>query len=137
MYKYFWKIGDTKSISEWKSKGLSDEIVKPPNNSLAPTVKYYGKRMNVKVKGSCFKQNKTTLNHGKTLSTYIVYDLKSNFNNFDPNLQNFLFRAVKLTKNNDIDKFDYSGYGIGFDLKGTFSPQSGGIGQNVIILMLI
>ena len=29
-------------------KGLSDEITKPPDNSLAPTVKYTGKRMYVK-----------------------------------------------------------------------------------------
>ena len=45
MYKYFKKIGSTKSILSWESKGLSDEVIKPPNNSLAPTVKYAGKRM--------------------------------------------------------------------------------------------
>ena len=30
-------------------------------------------------------------------------------------LGNSLFRAVKLTKNSEFHKFDYSGYGIGFD----------------------
>ena len=44
-----------------------------------------------------------------------------------------MFRAVKLTKNNDIDKYEYSGYGIGFDSKGTFSHPSGNVVQNVII----
>ena len=39
------KIGNTESVSEWKSKGLSDEVIKPPNNTLAPKVKYTGKRM--------------------------------------------------------------------------------------------
>ena len=28
--------------------------------------------------------------------------------------------AVKLVKNADIDKYKYSGYGIRFDIKGTF-----------------
>ena len=31
MFKYFKKIGNTKLTSEWKSKGLSDEIIKPPS----------------------------------------------------------------------------------------------------------
>ena len=38
-----------------------------------------------------------------------------------------------MTKNTDIDKYGYSGYGTGFDRKGSFSFQSGGYGQNVII----
>ena len=33
----------------------------------------------------------------------------------DPTLKNCLFGAVTLTKNADIDKYGYSGYGIGFD----------------------
>ena len=41
--------------------------------------------------------------------------------------------AIKLTENNDIDKYKYLGYGTGFDSKGTFTNLSGGIGQNVII----
>ena len=64
---------------------------------------------------------------------YIVYDLKSNLNNFYLTLQNYLFRAVKLCENNDIDKYKYSGYAIGLDSKGTFLHPSGGTGQNVII----
>ena len=38
-----------------------------------------------------------------------------------------------MTKNADIDKYGYSGYGIGIDRKGSFSFSSGGYGQNVII----
>ena len=46
-----------------------------------------------------------------------------------------MFGAVTLTKNAgiDIDKYGYSGYGIGFDKKSSFSFPSGGFGQNVII----
>ena len=38
-----------------------------------------------------------------------------------------------MTKNADIDKYGYSGYGIGFDRKTSFSFPSGGFGQNVLI----
>ena len=40
---------------------------------------------------------------------------------------------VTLTKNADIDKYRHSGYGIGFDRKGSFSFPGGGFGQSVII----
>ena len=38
-----------------------------------------------------------------------------------PTLENCLFEAVSLTKNADIDRYKYSGYGIGFDRHGKFS----------------
>ena len=39
MNKYFKVIADKKYVSSWKSKGLSDESIKPPatsDNSLTP-----------------------------------------------------------------------------------------------------
>ena len=112
---------------------MPNEITKPPDNTLAPTVNYTGQRIYAKFNGSCLKQDKITFNHGKTVNIYIVYDLKANLNNFDPTLENCLFGAVKLTNNSDIDKYKYSGYGIRFDAKGTVSFPSGRIGQNIII----
>ena len=47
-------------------------------------------------------------------------------------LKNCLFGVVTL-KNADIDKNGYSGYGIGFDRKSSFSFPGGGFGQNVLI----
>ena len=38
-----------------------------------------------------------------------------------------------MTKNFDIDKYWYPGYGIGFDGRSSFSFPDGGFGQNVII----
>ena len=38
-----------------------------------------------------------------------------------------------MTKNADIDKYGYSGYGIGFDRKSSFSFPGGEFGQNVLI----
>ena len=54
-----------------------------------------------------------------------------------PTIQNYLFRAVILTKNADIDKYKYSGYGIVFDRHGFYSLPSDGTGRNVIILTKI
>ena len=38
-----------------------------------------------------------------------------------------------MTKNADIDKYGYSGYGSGFDRRSSFSFPGGGFGQNVLI----
>ena len=48
-------------------------------------------------------------------------------------LVNRLFGAVTLTKNADIDKYKYSGYGIGFDRGGSVSFPGVGFSSNVII----
>ena len=50
-----------------------------------------------------------------------------------PTLANALFGAVKLTKNSDIDKYKYFGYGIGFNGRRFYSHPRGGTGRNVII----
>ena len=57
----------------------------------------------------------------------------STSNDNDPTLKNCLFGAVTLTKNADIDKYIYSGYGIGFDRRSSFSFPGGGFGQNVLV----
>ena len=68
------------------------------------------------------------------VNVYIVYEISKNINISDyPTLENCLFGAVKLTKNADIDKYGYSGYGIGFDRHGSFSFPGTGLGRNVII----
>ena len=51
----------------------------------------------------------------------------------DPTLKNGLFGAVTLTKNADMEKYGYSGYGTGFDRRGRFSFPGCGFGQNVLI----
>ena len=50
-----------------------------------------------------------------------------------PTLVNRLFGAVTLTKNADIDKYKYSGYGIGFDRGGLYLLPSGRFGRNAVI----
>ena len=130
-------ITNTDYVSSWKSKGLSFESIKPPatsDNSLNPALKYYGTKTRVKFTGSCLKQSKISYNHEKVVNIYIVYESAASSSHInDPTLKNCLFGAVTLTKNADIDKNGYSGYGIGFDRTGSLSFPGGGYGQNVLI----
>ena len=60
MLKYFKNIG----ISKWRSKGLSDGVIKSPDNSLVPTLEDAKKRIYIKFNGSCFKkQNKISFSY--------------------------------------------------------------------------
>ena len=119
---YFLHIIDY--VSSWKSKGLSAENIKPPttsDNSLTPALNYYGTKTRVKFTGSCLKQPKISYTHGKVVNIDIAYELgASSSHNNDPTLRHWLFDAVILTKNADINKYGYSGYGIGFDTRSSF-----------------
>ena len=124
-------------VSSWKSRRLSAESIKPPtsDNSLTPTLHYYGTKTRVKFTGSCLKQHNVSYTHRKVVNIYIVYELgASSSHNNDLTLKNCLFGGVTLTKNADIDKYGYSGYGIGFHRRSGFSFPGGGFGQNVLIL---
>ena len=44
-----------------------------------------------------------------------------------------MFGEFSLTETPNIDRYKYSGYGIGFDRHGSHSYHSGGTGGNVII----
>ena len=134
---YFKVISNTNYVSSWKTKGLSAKAIKPPatsDNSLTPTLSYYGTKTRVKFNGSCLKQPEISQSHGTIISTYIAYELgASNPHRDDPALTNCLFGAVTFTKSSDINKYKYSGYGIGLHRRSIFSFPSGGFGQNVII----
>ena len=117
-------ITNTDYVSSWKSKGLSAESIKPPttsDNSLTPVLNYYGTKTRVNFTGSCLKQPKISYTNGKVVKIYTVYELRaSSSHNKDPSLKTCLFGAVTLTKNADIDKYGYSGYGIRFDRRSRF-----------------
>ena len=141
IFRYF-KINSISHVIEyvlsWQSKGLSAEVIKLPStsdNGLKPTLSYYlASRIRVKFTKSCLIQDKIIFNHGKVVNIYIVYELGASTSNIgDPTLKNSLFGAVTLTKNVDIEKYKYSGYGIGFDRRSSFSFPGGGFAQNVLI----
>ena len=70
-------ITNTDYVSSWKSKRSSSESIKPPtisDNSLTPTLNYYGTKTRVKFAEICLKQsNKISYTHGKIVNIYIVY----------------------------------------------------------------
>ena len=88
----------------------------------------------MKFTGSCLKQPKISYTYGKVVNIYIVYELgaSSSYNN-DPKLKSCLFDAVTLIKNADIYKYGYSGFGIVFDRRPSFSFPGSGFDQNVLI----
>ena len=136
MYTYFRLMTNTLNILLWQSKRLSNESITPPNTNISPSIDYVGNKIIIKFNGSCLKQsNKISYTHENIVNIYIVYEINKKDNTIisDPTLENYLFCAVTLTKNTDIDKYGYSGYGIGFDRKGEFSFLGSGYGQNVII----
>ena len=130
-------IANTKYISSWKSKGLSDETIKPPatsDKSLTAMIHYHGnKKLKwVKLKGTISRQPKILYTHRTIVNNYIGYELVgSGSNDNDPTLRKCLFSVVTLTKSADIDKYGYSGYGIGFDKRLSFSFPGGGFGQKL------
>ena len=64
---------------------------------------------------------------------YTVYEITSDYKDINyPTLDNCLCGSVKLTKNADIDKYRYFGYGIGFDRQTSFSIGNE-TGKNIII----
>ena len=93
----------------WESKRLSDEknsSIKTSNHSITPNLDCYGTKKRVDFNESCLKQDKITFNHGKVAHIYIFYEINKSINYSDyPTLENFLFGAVRLTKNADIDIF--------------------------------
>ena len=98
VYGYFKFISNTNFISEWISKGLFSESIKPSatsDNSLAHVINNYGTKTRVKFAGSCLQQSKISYTHGKIINIYVAYELgaaSSNVN--DPTLKNCLLGAV-------------------------------------------
>ena len=135
--RYFKVVVNTDYVLSSKSKGLSNESIKPPttsDNNLTPALCYYDNKVKVKFTGSYLKQTLHYYHHKNIVNIYTVYELGASASyNSDPTLKNCLFGAVTLTKNAVIDKYGYSGYGIGFDIRSSFSFRGSGFGQNVLI----
>ena len=118
---------------------MSKEIIKAPrssNNILSPTTESTLDHQKIKLKfnGGCLVQDQITYTLQTIVNIYIVYEISKNYSiSTYPTLENCLFGAVSLTKNADIDKYKYSGYGIGFDRHGEFSFGTRGFGRKCII----
>ena len=128
-------------LTTWKSTGIdnlyanSDLKAISDGTLLLPPVENYG-RVSIKFNGNYFVQNKVLHpNNDNVANIYIVYKLDTinNTRNTDYTIQNALFGAAKITKNSDISKNKYEGYGICFDEGSTFPKGNIANGKNVII----
>ena len=108
--------------------------IKTNNYLLNPSLDEYDTtKKRLKFNGSILNRSPTSINHGKIVNIYAVYEITSNYNDINyPTVKNCLFWSVKLTKNTNINKHRYSGYGIGFDRRAPFSIGND-TGRNVII----
>ena len=67
MNKYLKKIVNTKKISSWESKELSDKkinSIKTSEYNVNPKLRYVNARMRLEFTGNCLKQDKATYTHG-------------------------------------------------------------------------
>ena len=71
----------------------------------------------------------------KVINLYISYTVGSKLRNLNTafTLTNCLFGSVKLTKNADLDKYKYTGYGMGFDSCSEVLFTDGSYEKNIII----
>ena len=70
-YLVFQPIANTLYISSWKSKGLSDETIKPPvisDNSLTRLIDYLGNKKRIRFTESRLKQPKLQYTHRKIVN---------------------------------------------------------------------
>ena len=112
-------------------------ITNTSDRKINPELSYFCTKTRTEFKRSCLKLDKITYPHGKIVTIYVVYETSKNYNiSCYSTLENCLFRAVSLTKNADIDEYNYSGYGIGFDMHECFSHPSVENGRNIIVFGL-
>ena len=119
---------DISGILEWKPKDIYDSLNKNVLNSVRNTktvspniTKNINGQLYVSFNGNYFKQDRITIPNN-VINIYVVYKLDpiSSTRNTDYTIQNALFGAMKITKNTDSSKNNYTGYGLYFDEGGEF-----------------
>ena len=87
-----------------------------------------------KGKGTLVQDENHIISGGPIINIYIIYKTSPKTINSNFVFRDCLFGAIRInTTNSDTDKWQYSGYGIGFDSTGNFTHPDGGIARNVII----
>ena len=124
-------------IGKWKSKGLSNQYLNALGTIGDVVLSKPIKAVHVIFKGkdALVQHDNDIIAGGPIINIYIVYKTSSKTINSNFVFKNCLFGAIKIanTTNSDTDKWEYSGYGIGFDLTGSLTHPDGGNGKNVII----
>ena len=131
-------MSNVNQISKWKSKGLSNQYLDAVGTLGDVALSKPIKPMHVifKGKGTLVQNDNDIIVGGPIVNIYIVYKTSPKTINSNFAFKNRLFGAIKIanTTNSDTDKWQYSRYGVGFDLSGSFThPNDGKDANNVII----
>ena len=136
MQKYF-KLSNKNQIDEWKSKGLSNQYLHVVGTLGNVVLSKHIKPMHVifKIKGTLVQNDNDIITGGPIVNIYIAYKTSPKTINSNFAFRDCLYGEIKIknTNNSDTDKWQYSGYGVGFDLTGTFTHSDGGNGKNDVI----
>ena len=110
------------------------ENITKSDSNFVPTFVNHHLLPGINFNGHCSVNNNISIPK-KVINLYISYMLNPWLRNLntDFTLNNCLFGSVKLTKNADLDKYKYSGYGKGFDSHSECSFTDGSVGRDVII----
>ena len=127
----------TTQIYSWKSNGFSEESIEnitKSDSNFAPTFIDHHSLLDININGHCLKKNIYFFSK-KVKNLNISYTLIPQLKPFntDFTLSNCLFGSIKLTKNADLNKYKYTGYGIRLDSHVKLSLPEGSIGKILII----
>ena len=112
----------------------SIENITKSDSSFAPTFVDHHLLPDMNFNGHCLIKNNISILK-KVINLYISYTPGPQLRNLntDFTLGHCLFGPVKLTKNTDPDKYNYTGYSIGFDSRSEFLFRDGSYGKNINI----
>ena len=117
---------NSKKISKWKSTGI---FIYSDDSSMKGIEDIKTKLSELKNDGrmhvyltKILQNNVIIPNNNNVINIYVVYKLDpiSSTRNTNYTIQNALFSAMKITKNTDSSKNNYTGYGLCFDEGGEF-----------------
>ena len=125
-------------IDKWKSKGLCNQYLDTFGIIGDVVLSKLIKSMHVlfKGKGTLVQNENDIIAGGPITNNYIVYKTSPKTINSNFVFRNCLFGAIKITNttNSDTDKWQYSGYGVGFDSSGSSThPDNGKNAKNVVV----
>ena len=114
-------LGGTEKFVSWKSEGLWTEYFTTSTtigNSFSPSIKWHNDtNVSLKFKESYLKQRNATFTTPDKINFFIAYklDTSSGDLNSDFTLKDCLFGDINVVKNDDPNKYVYSGYSTLFD----------------------
>ena len=91
----------------------SIQNISKSESNFAPTFVDHHVLPDINFNGHCLIKNNISITK-KVINLYISYTVGNQLRNLNTDfaLGNCLFGSVKLTKNSDLDKYKYTGYGI-------------------------